>query len=197
MITIPEFVASYLIRNNRLLSKRVLIIAENYQGAHFGDTYFYKSLPTCPGLIMPAVSAFFNQLCNGLNIPNSFLGAPITEFERLTMFLDYGYLLIDALEGGGNGVQVAPAYPIPLLQLERLIDTILLVNPEKIIFLTENVGVNIVPHIIGHPMGPQILPKIVVNPITGTNHFAYPAAPANPNIFINQMIALHANGLII
>ena len=198
MITIPEFVASYLIRNNRLLNARVLIIGENYPGAFFNQTYFYRSLPTSPVTIVnPIVPVFFNRLCNGLNIPNTFLGAPITEFERLSMFLNSGYLLIDALEGGGNGEANPPVYPIPLVQLNKLIDTILLINPEKIIFLTNNIGIHVVPSIIAHPMGPKIHPKIIVNPITGTYNFAFPSAPANPANFLIQMNALRASGIII
>ena len=98
MIKIPDFVLSHLIVNNHIGKTRTLIIGENYPGANYAKTYFYRSIPGCPG--GPAVGnprAFFTNLCNGLLVPHlNLAGGALTEFERLNKFLESGFLLIDA-----------------------------------------------------------------------------------------------------
>ncbi len=189
MYGIPNFVSRFLIRNNRLQKTRFLIIGENYPGAIY-NTYFYRSL--LPGALVGG-NPFFTALCAALQIPIAKIGGTIySEFERLKCFLNFGYLVIDALPSGGNGEEVAPVYPITANDLDNLIDTILLINPEKIIILT-NAGVATYAAIAAHPDAAKIIPKVITNPITGTMVFAFPSYPANPAIFKAQIDALDPN----
>jgi hypothetical protein len=189
MYGIPNFVSRFLIRNNRLQKDRFLIIGENYPGATY-NTYFYRSL-------LPAVpvggNPFFTALCAALQIPTAKIGGTVySEFERLKCFLNFGYLVIDALPGGGNGEEVAPVYPIAAANLDDLIDSILLINPEKIIILTK-AGNATYEAIATHPEGAKLISRILTNPITGKNVFAFPSFPANPSIFQDQIDALDPN----
>lgn len=189
MIQIPDFVFEYLIQNNYIGKTRTLIIGENYPNPDYSATYFYRSLPSSPG--GPAVGAqpqFFQKLCNCLLIPNvDLLGAPLTEFQRLKYFLNKGFVLIDAQPNG-----IPPNRNPPILeatQVNDLVNTILLLKPENIIFLT-NSNIEVIAQIGQHLMGNRILSKIVTNPLTGTQVFAYPAPPANPHLFLEQINAL-------
>lgn len=193
MIQIPDFVFEYLIQNNYIGKTRTLIVGENYPNPDYSKTYFYRSLPSCPG--GPAVGAqnpLLQRLCDCLLIPNvNLLGVPLTEFMRLRYFLNNGFVLIDAQPNGIPPNNVPPV--LHTNQLNNLINTILLLNPENIIFLTKN-NLHVINQIEQHPLGNRIISKIVTNPISETQVFAYPAPPANPNLFIEQINALRATG---
>lgn len=193
MILIPDFVFEYLIQNNYIGKTRTLIVGENYPNLNYAATYFYRSLPNCPGgPVVGQQPQFFQRLCNCLLIPNvDLLEAPLTEFQRLKYFLNKGFVLIDAQPNG-----IPPNRNPPILeatQINNLVNTILFLKPENIIFLT-NSNIEVIAQIGQHLMGNRILSKIVTNPLTGTQVFAYPAPPANPHLFIEQINALRATG---
>jgi hypothetical protein len=185
MIQIPDFVLSHLIVNNYIGKTRTLIIGENYPGPNYAKSYFYRSIPGCPG--GPAVGApgaFFTNLCNVLLVPDlNYAGAPLTEYERLNKFLDSGFLLIDAQQNLVPPINPAALTPI---QIDRLIKTILLINAKNIMFLTNN-NIPVITTLAMHPEYPLIADKIINNFLTGTQVFAFPSAPANPNHFVNQI----------
>jgi len=185
MINIPDFVLSHLIVNNHIGKTRTLIIGENYPGGNYADTYFYRSIPGCPG--GPAVGspkAFFTNLCNILLVPHlNLAGGALKEFERLNKFLDSGFLLIDAQDN-----LITPQNPAALTpqQIDDLIYTILLINPKNIIFLTEN-NQNVIKSLKAHPFFVRIQPKIVHNFLRNRDWFCFPSAPANPNLFKEEI----------
>mgnify|MGYP001365139784 CR=1 FL=1 len=193
MIQIPNYVFEFLIQNNYIGKTRTLIVGENYPNPDYAATYFYRSLPSCPG--GPPVGntpQFFQRLCDCLLIPqNDLREAPLTELMRLRYFLNKGFILIDAQPNG-----VKPNRNPPILeanQVNDFVNTILLLNPENIIFLT-NSNIEVIAQIGQHLMGNRILRRIVTNPITGTQVFAFPAPPANPHLFVEQLNALRENG---
>ena len=193
MILIPDFVFEFLILNNYIGKTRTLIIGENYPNPDYSVTYFYRSLPSCPGgQAVGAQPQFFQRLCDCLLIPhNDQLGTNLTEFQRLKYFLNNGFVLIDAQSNG-----VTPKRNPPILeanQVNNLVNTILLINPINIIFLTNN-NLNVIHQISEHPLGNRITSKIVTNLTNNTLIFAYPAPPANPHLFSEQINALRANG---
>jgi hypothetical protein len=110
-------------------------------------------------------------------------GEELSENERLNKFLESGFLLIDAQEN-----LIAPLRPAILttVQLNNLMDTIILINPLNIIFLTNN-NLNVITALSMHPEFNLISNKILINHLNGTHIFAFPSAPANPNIFSNQI----------
>ena len=116
MIKIPDFVLSHLIVNNHIGKTRTLIIGENYPGGNYAATYFYRSIPGCPG--GPAVGnprAFFTNLCNVLLVPHlNLAGGALTEFERLNKFLESGFLLIDAQQDLFPAIRPALLTPIEI-----------------------------------------------------------------------------------
>ena len=185
MIQIPDFVLSHLIVNNYIGKTRTLIIGENYPSPNYAATYFYRSIPACPG--GPAVGApgrFFQNLCDVLFVPHLNLGGgALTEFERLNKFLDSGFLLIDAQQN-----LIPPTRPAALtpIDIDNLIKTILLINPKNIMFLTNN-GIPVIASLAVHPEFPLIANKIMNNYLTGTQVFAFPSSPAVPAHFINQI----------
>ncbi len=185
MIKIPNFVLNHLIDNNHIGKTRTLIIGENYPGQNYASTYFYRSIPNCPG--GPAVGApgaFFNNLCNVLLVPHlNFSGGKLTEFERLNKFLESGFLLIDAQDN-----LITPQNPAALTpgQIHDLIYTILLINPQNIIFLTEN-NQNVIQSINGHHLFARIQPKIIHNFLRDRDWFCFPSAPANPHLFPEEI----------
>lgn len=193
MIQIPDFVFEYLIQNNYIGKTRTLIVGENYPNPDYSKTYFYRSLPSCPG--GPDVGAqpqFFQKLCNCLLIPSvDLLGAQLTEFMRLRYFLNNGFVLIDAQPNGSPPNIVPPV--LQTNQLNNLVNTILLLNPDDIIFLTNN-NLHVIDQIGEHTLGNRIISKIVTNPLTGTQVFAFPAPPANPHLFFEQINALRVTG---
>jgi hypothetical protein len=185
MIKIPDFVLSHLIVNNHIGKTRTLIIGENYPGANYADTYFYRSIPGCPG--GPAVGnprAFFTNLCNGLLVPHlNLAGGALTEFERLNKFLESGFLLIDAQQDLVPAIRPAVLTPI---EIDNLLKTILMINPQNIMFLTNN-NVPVIHSLAAHHLYPLIADKIMNNFLTGTQVFAFPSAPANPALFVAQI----------
>ncbi|MCC6864967.1 MAG: hypothetical protein IT280_02275 [Ignavibacteria bacterium] len=193
MIQLPNFVFEYLIQNNYFGKTRTLIVGENYPNPNYADTYFYRSVPLCPG--GPGVGAqpqFFQRLCDCLLIPHiDLLGAPLTEFQRLKYFLNNGFILIDAQPNGIPPNRVPPI--LEANQINNLVNTILLLNPENIIFLTNN-NLHVIDQIGEHTLGNRIISNIVTNPISETQVFSFPAPPANPNLFIEQINALRATG---
>lgn len=193
MIQIPDFVFEYLIQNNYIGKTRTLIIGENYPNPDYSVTYFYRSLPFCPGApVAGAQPQFFKRLCDCLQIPSvDLLGTPLTEFQRLKYFLNNGFILIDAQPNGIPPNRVPPI--LEANQINNLVNTILLTNPKNIILLTNN-NQHVIEQIGEHIMGGMILPKIVTNPITGTQVFAFPSPPADPNLFYRQINALRENG---
>jgi hypothetical protein len=185
MIKIPDFVLSHLIVNNHIGKTRTLIIGENYPGANYAETYFYRSIPGCPG--GPAAGnprAFFTNLCNGLLVPHlNLAGGALTEFERLNKFLESGFLLIDAQQDLVPAIRPAVLTPI---EIDNLLKTILLINPQNIMFLTNN-NVPVINSLAAHHLYPLIADKIMNNFLTGTQVFAFPSAPANPALFVAQI----------
>ena len=186
MIKIPEFVFSHLIVNNYIGKTRTLIIGENYPGPNYATTYFYRSIPGCPG--GPSVGrppAFFTRLCNALLVPHlNLVGGALTEFERLNKFLESGFLLIDAQQDLVPAIRPAALTPI---EIENLLKTILLINPQNILFLT-NYNVPVIHSLATHHLYPLIADKIMNNFLTGTQVFAFPSAPAIPALFVAQTI---------
>jgi hypothetical protein len=185
MIQLPNFVFSHLIEKKYIGKTRTLIVGENYPGENYASSYFYRSIPTCPGgPAKGAPSAFFSNLCNVLLIPNTNLtGGNLTEYERLNKFLDSGFLLIDSQEN------LKPANRPPILtpnEISNLIRTILFINPKNIMFLTNN-NKPVIELLSEHDLFPSIADKIMTNHLTGTQVFAFPSAPANPNHFVNQI----------
>jgi hypothetical protein len=185
MIKIPDFVLSHLIVNNHIGKTRTLIIGENYPGGNYAATYFYRSIPGCPG--GPAVGnpkAFFTNLCNVLLVPHlNLAGGALTEFERLNKFLENGFLLIDAQDN-----LIEPQNPAALTpqEIDDLINSILLINPQNIIFLMEN-NQNVINSISLHPLFKRIEPKIIYNILKKRHWFCFPSAPANPNLFKEEV----------
>lgn len=194
MIQIPNFVLEYLINNRYLGKTRTLIVGENYPNPNYSNSYFYRSLPNCPGgQIQGEPPQFFQRLCNALLIPhNDLLGNSLSESQRLKYFLNNGFVLIDAQPNG-----IAPIRDNPIVlsdnDLYYLVLTILFLNPDNIMFLTNN-NKNVINQIANHPSRNEVLPKIIINPINQSKVFAYPAPPANPNIFVQQILALRENG---
>jgi hypothetical protein len=185
MIQIPDFVLSHLIVNNYIGKTRTLIIGENYPGSNYAASYFYRKLPACPGgPAAGAAGAFFNNLCNVLLVPDlSFAGTRLTELERLNKFLDSGFLVIDAQK---NLVPASRPVVMTPVDIDNLLNTILLINPKNILFLT-NHNIPVINSISAHPLFPLIADKIMNNFLTGTQVFAFPSAPANPNLFVDQI----------
>ncbi len=185
MLQIPDFVFSHLIQNNYIGKTITLIIGENYPGTNYASSYFYRSIPTCPGgPIVGAPSAFFINLCDKLFVPDlNFAGIALTEFERLQKFLDSGFLLIDSQENLFPPVRPAALNPT---QIDYLMKTILLIKPKNIMFLTNN-NIPVIASLAAHPEFPLIANKIMNNFLTGTQVFAFPSAPANPNLFQAQI----------
>ena len=185
MINIPDFVLSHLIVNNHIGKTRTLIIGENYPGPNYAATYFYRSIPGCPGgPAMGYPGAFFTNLCNGLLVPHlNLAGGALTEFERLNKFLDRGFILIDAQE---NLVPAIRPAILPPIDIENLLKTILLINPKNIMFLTNN-NIPIINSLTAHHLYPLIADRIMNNFLTGTQVFAFPSPPANPAIFVAQI----------
>ena len=185
MLKIPDFVLSHLIVNNHIGKTRTLIIGENYPGGNYAATYFYRSIPGCPG--GPAVGnpkAFFTNLCNVLLVPDlNLAGGALTEFERLNKFLESGFLLIDAQQDLIPAIRPAALTPI---EIDNLLKTILLINPQKIMFLTNN-NVPVITSLAAHHLFPLIVDKIMNNFLTGTQVFAFPSAPTNPALFVGQI----------
>jgi hypothetical protein len=185
MIQIPDFVLNHLIVNGQIGKTKTLIIGENYPGLNYAKSYFYRSIPGCPG--GPATGnppAFFNNFCNALLVPHLNLsGKSLNEFERLNKFLDSGFLIIDAQQN-----LIKPQNPAILSpkQIDDLIMTILLINPKNIIFLTENNN-NVLISIRTHPLFARIQPKIIINFLRKRNWFCFPSAPANPNLFKEEI----------
>jgi hypothetical protein len=185
MIQIPDFVLKHLIVNGHIGKTKTLIIGENYPGSNYAKSYFYRSIPGCPG--EPETRnppAFFNNLCNALLVPRLNLsGASLNEFERLNKFLDSGFLIIDAQQN-----LIKPQNPATLSpkQIDDLIMTILLINPKNIIFLTENNN-NVLIDISTHPLFARIQPKIIYNFLRKRQWFCFPSAPANPNLFKEEI----------
>jgi len=193
MILFPDFVFDYLIKHSYIGKTRTLIIGENYPKPNYAASYFYRSLPNCPG--GPAKGKppdFLKMLCDRLLIPTTdLLGQPLSEYQRLRYFLNSGFLVIDAQPNG-----IKPITNTPILtpdNLNKLICSILLINPENIIVLTNN-NINVIAQIAAEPEAGMIIPKIVINAITGSNVLAFPSAPANPNHFLNQINKLRGGG---
>lgn len=186
MIKIPDFVFKFLIRNDYIGRTRTLIIGENYPNPDYSVEYFYRSLPNCPGNpeLASTQARLFNCLCNALGIRStSNNGDTLTEYQRLIQFLDSGYLLIDAQVNG-----IEPMRPAILTddQIDELILTILLVNPVKIIFIHNN-NSNVLSQLNKHDLFYKISSKISYNELKENYVFAYPAPPADPNIFKMQI----------
>lgn len=185
MIQIPDFVLNHLIVNGHIGKTRTLIIGENYPGPNYAESYFYRSIPGCPG--GPAVGApraFFTNVCNILLVPHlNLTGANLTEFERLNKFLDSGFLLIDAQQNLINPQNPAELSP---QQIDDLIMTILLINPTNIIFLTKNNN-NVLNSLRIHTLFARIQPKIIYNFLRAREWFSFPSAPANPNLFKEEI----------
>ena len=185
MIQIPDFVLSHLISNNFINKTRTLIIGENYPGKNYAKSYFYRSIPECPGgpSIGPA-PAYFTNLCDRLLVPNlSLSGIALTELERLNKFLDSGFLLIDAQDN-----LIPPIRPAALTpdQIDDLMKTILMLNPKSIMFLTNN-NIPVIASLSTHLEFPLIQNRILNNTLNGTQVFSFPSSPANPNLFTNQI----------
>jgi hypothetical protein len=185
MIQLPNFVFSHLIEKNHIGKTRTLIVGENYPGENYASSYFYRSIPTCPGgPAIGAASAFFTNLCNVLLIPNTIHpGVILTEYERLNKFLDSGFLLIDAQKNLEPAIRPANLTPN---EISNLIRTILFINPKNIMFLTNN-NIPVINLLSAHHLFPSIADKIMTNHLTGTQVFAFPSPPANPNHFVNQI----------
>ncbi len=185
MIQIPDFVLGHLIVNNHIGKTRTLIIGENYPGPNYAATYFYRSIPSCPGgPALGAPRAFFNNLCNVLLVPHlNLAGGPLTEFERLNKFLDSGFILIDAQQNLVPAIRPAVLTPN---EIDNLVKTILLINPKNIMFLTNN-NIPVIASIATHPEFHLIANKIMNNYLTGNQVFAFPSAPANPALFAAQI----------
>ena len=185
MIQIPDFVLKHLIVNGHIGKTRTLIIGENYPGPNYAKSYFYRSIPGCPGgPAMGLPGAFFTNLCNVLFVPHlNLAGANLTEFERLNKFLDSGFLLIDAQQNLIDPQNPAALNPI---QIEDLIMTILLINPINIIFLTKNNN-NVINSLSTHPLFDRIKPKIIYNFLRARWWFSFPSAPANPRLFREEI----------
>lgn len=185
MLQIPDFVLNYLIENNHIGKTRTLVIGENYPSPNYSTTYFYRSIPSCPG--GPALGdpgAFFRNLCNVLLVPHlNIAGHDLTEFERLNKFLDSGFLLIDAQQNLVNAIRPAA---LTLTNINDLMRTILLINPSNIIFLTNN-NKPVIASLSTHAKFHLIANKIIKNILTGTQVFAFPSAPANPELFAAQI----------
>ena len=185
MIQIPDFVLRHLIVNNYIGKTRTLIIGENYSGTSYAKTYFYRSIPTCPdGPATGTTPAFFTTLCDVLLVPNLDLtGASLSEYDRLNKFLDSGFLIIDA-----QANLVAPQRPAALTnsQIDELVHTILFINPKNILFLTNN-NQNVINSISTHTLFGKIQPKIIYNYLNKRQWFCFPSAPANPNLFKDEI----------
>ncbi len=182
----PDFVLSHLIENHFIGKTKTLIIAENYPSPSYSTSYFYRSIPTCPGgPAIGAPSAFFTTLCNRLLVPDlNHHGTALTEYERLNKFLTHGFLLIDAQPNLIHPTRPAVLSP---LQIDELIKTILLLNPSNIMFLTNN-NIPVISALALHHFFPMIADKIMNNYLTGTQVFAFPSPPANPSLFEEQII---------
>ena len=193
MLQIPEFVLDHLLRNQLIRRTRILIIVENYPRTNY-ETYFYRSLPNVPGgPIGGVVPQFFQRLCNTLQIPSQDnFGIPFTEIQRLTYFLNNGFLLIDAQPNGAPPVRTRPDL-LNNNDLNMLIRTIQIIEPINIMFLTNN-NINVINQISEHPDKGDIISKIIINPTNNANVFAFPAPPADPNLFINQILRLRQDG---
>lgn len=185
MVQIPDFVLSHLISNNFINKTRTLIIGENYPGENYAKSYFYRSIPGCPG--GPSIGpppAFFTNLCDRLLVPNLNLsGIALTELERLNKFLESGFLLIDAQDNLISPIRPAALTPV---QIDNLMKTILMLNPKNIMFLTNN-NIPVISSLSTHLEFPSIQNRIINNILNGTQVFSFPSGPANPNIFANQI----------
>ena len=98
MIRIPDFVLEHLVKNNYIGKTKTLIIGENYPSPNYITSYFYRSILVHPVLPYGA-NHFLSFLCDGLLIPTvNTKGNALTEIERLNIFLESGFLVIDAQE---------------------------------------------------------------------------------------------------
>ncbi|HCA43582.1 MAG TPA: hypothetical protein DEP28_10065 [Bacteroidetes bacterium] len=191
----PVFVFQYLKQKDYIGKTRLLVIGENYPNPDYAVSCFYRSLPDCPGgPARGAAPLFFTNLCNAFSIPDTYSdGEKLTELERLDQFLSNGIMVMDAQQNN-----VAPKRParVSSFEAENLLNTILFLDPEHIIFLTNN-NIPVIQALSQIPSFSKIRSRILTNPITGTKVFAFPSPPANPNLFIRQINALKNKGLAI
>lgn len=195
MLQMPVFVFQYLKQKEYIGKTRILVIGENYPNPDYAVSYFYRSLPDCPGgPARGAAPLFFTNLCNAFSIPDTYPdGKKMSELERLDLFLSNGFMVMDAQQNN-----IAPQRPakISSYEAENLINTILYLNPDHIIFLTNN-NIPVIQALKLNPSFSKIRSRILTNPITGTKVFAFPSPPANPNLFLQQINALKNQGLAI
>lgn len=162
---------------------RTLIIGENYPGISYATTYFYRSIPTCPGGpikgSLPSRS-FFKELCDGLRIPElDVSGKKLDELYRQNVFLNSGFLVIDAQENLVKALRPAKLSPA---QIDILMRTILLINPANILFLTEY-NKPVISSLKKHAQFHKIESKIVINHLKSREWFCFPSSPYHPGKF--------------
>jgi hypothetical protein len=183
MIRIPDFVLEHLVKNNYIGKTKTLIIGENYPSPNYITSYFYRSILVHPVLPYGA-NHFLSYLCDGLLIPTvNTKGNALTEIERLNIFLESGFLVIDAQEN--NIKPINPAI-LSISDIDLLIKTIILINPTNIIFITKN-NQNVIDSLKTHTLFNLIDNKIVYNLLKKRYWFSYPAPPANHKLFKNEI----------
>lgn len=188
MKVLPKFVQDFLVRNGYANSVKLLIIGENYPSSDYAKTYFYRSVFSNE---IQGQGAFFKNLCDGLGVPVlSTTGRPLTEPERLAAFLRAGYLVIDAQPDG-----VAPTRPAVITgaRLNDLISSIQQINPEKIMFLTEN-NRHVLSALKGDRRFAPYQNRVVPNLRKNREWFCFPAPPANPNLFKSEVDDARSHG---
>lgn len=156
LITVPIWVPN-------VINPCILFITENYPkdpNAAAGNTYFYRTLN--PAVALGGANNLLNNLCGTLGIIRS------NEVEKLNDFMiDRNYFLIDTFpnnhEMGGvliNRILINPAW------IDSIIDDILFINPQQIVFTCVGSNGLLLPVLIAraHVRGLSIFNRIVAPP---------------------------------
>jgi hypothetical protein len=163
MITVPNFVSSYLEQARLIgLTPTKLIAAENYPPG-YGDlsTYFYRSIKPEFRANLKAPK-FFKNVMESLGIKGD------SEFDQLNNFLHQGYRLIDCYNH--NRIMYPP---------KSIVDDINTLGSNRIIFLTERnvAAIQAIAEI------PDVAQKIVPDFRRGEIWFPFPNYPSQELAF--------------
>ncbi len=188
MKVLPKFVQGFLVRHGYANSVKLLIIGENYPASNYAKSYFYRSILN-NGVVKQGT--FFKYLCDGLGVPKlDKSGSPLIEAERLDAFLKAGYVVIDAQTDG-----VAPLRPAVLssARVSDLIMSIKQLNPERIMFITEN-NRHVLSALKKDRRFAPYQNRVVQNSLKSREWFCFPAPPANPNLFKSEVDDARSQG---